>query len=163
MANCKFIACNSPCKFTATNPENRPFNDIQWKGNENWFCKEYGFYAEQLDGLTYGSNLSHFNDNVTTAKNHISVTRGEQIVIGSGNTNFNCGEDGYYFEDTTHLQIGGANRFWHPGQNTPSSGIKAVNSSSYYLSLTGTVVLLMFASLTTRQQIQLDSFTVRKT
>lgn len=133
VTNCVFISCGNNLKFTAAHPENRPFNDLKWTNNTNWFCKQNGIYAEQLDGLTYSDNLSHFNDNTTTAQRHVHIAHGEQIVIGSGNTNFNCGLEAYYFEEIASLQIGGSQRFYHTGQEQASSGIKIENTPAKFL------------------------------
>lgn len=136
VANCKFIACDHELELSATHPQNRPYNDIQWRDNQNWFCKQYGIKADQLDGLTYDANLSHFDKGLTTSKNHLCIAYGEQIVIGAGNTCFNSGEDSYLFINTTFIEIGGSNYLRYGGQQVPSSGIKVVNDAAHYLTMT---------------------------
>ena len=134
--NCRFFGCDSPIYFDTANAGNRPFSDLIFVNNVIWFSKVYGIYANQLDGLTYSDNLSHFDDNVSTSKNHLCVEKGEQIVIGSGNNFFNCGEEAIKMTNTTSCQIGGSQRFWHNGQNVTSSAVKFANDGSHFLNLT---------------------------
>lgn len=132
-----FYAAKSPIKLLTASPTNRPYNDFRITNNISWFCKESGMIeAEQLDGMTYANNLTHFDNDVSTAKCHIDITKGEHIVIGAGNTYFNGGEEAIVLTDTTSAQIGGVNRFWHNGQNVTSSCIKVENDSSHFLNLT---------------------------
>lgn len=133
--DCSFIGCTDIIYFPAENHSIRPYNDLKFTNNIVWFAKRYVIYADQLDGLTYSNNLTHFDKGEPQSKNHIHIKNGEQVVIGGGNTYFNGGEETVYCEDVTSIQISGTQRLWHPGQNKPASGYKFVNQQTKFLNL----------------------------
>jgi len=106
------------------------FDDFQIFNNKSWFLKKYGIYAEQLDGIQYQGNLSHFNRNTSSSKNHVYVgsSSAQWLNFGAGNTYFEGGEDAIYIGNADKLMVDGSNMSAFCGQNTPSSVLKVVTN-----------------------------------
>ncbi|WP_214626115.1 hypothetical protein [Paenibacillus agaridevorans] len=107
------------------------FNDIKIQNSRGWFLRDYGTYIEQIDGLVYADNYTHFGRNMPTSKNHLRVQDAEWLNIGGTNTMFEGGEEAVYISEVGQLAIGGSTLIGLTGQNRPASALKIANSSKF--------------------------------
>jgi hypothetical protein len=107
------------------------FNDIKIQNSRGWFLRDYGTYIEQIDGLVYADNYTHFGRDVPTSKNHLRVQDAEWLNIGGTNTMFEGGEEAVYISEVGQLAIGGSTLIGLTGQNRPASALKIANSSKF--------------------------------
>ncbi|HHX8281136.1 TPA: hypothetical protein ACVOZE_004416 [Vibrio diabolicus] len=108
-----------------------PFNDVKFINNRGWFLRQFGMMADQLDGLQYQGNLSHFSRNTPTALNHLRVKNAEWINIGSGNTYFEGGSNAIKLLEIGMLSMCGSNLAAFCGQNEPSSALYIWNNDKF--------------------------------
>lgn len=132
VSDCGFVACGRMISLENDgNQSEYAFNDLRVSGNRAFFLKEYGVFADQLDGLIYEGNLTHFGRNTASAKSHIKLNECQWVNIGSGNTFFEGGEQAIRVDEVDTLTISGSNEIAFCGQNQPTSAILVQNSTKY--------------------------------
>jgi hypothetical protein len=131
LTGCRYIDCMRDVFIENPTPTVLVFNDFTMGQQYSINPREYHFFAQQMDGISYTQPTILFFNGVATKKNAIRIQNSEWVNISGPGNIFGAGEEAILLEEAGSVNIEGISAVFS-GALAIKSALRIVNSASKF-------------------------------